>query len=95
MSEYSFQMESSKTYQPTPEQIERWKHIDELEHGVTAGFITQEQENINVENFFATDYIDSQLERLSAHKKKLVEKLKSAEEYEKLLLKEKQKRSNK
>lgn len=34
-------MSQSKINQPTSEQIERWKQIDELEHGATAGFPRQ------------------------------------------------------
>lgn len=41
-------MSQSKIYPPTPEQIERWNRIEELEHGATAGFFTPEQDNKNV-----------------------------------------------
>ncbi|MCJ8282988.1 MAG: hypothetical protein MJK14_25095 [Rivularia sp. ALOHA_DT_140] len=86
-------MSQSKSYQPTPEQIERWKRIDELEHGATAGFSTPEQDDKNVKEFLENDYIETQLKRLRAHRKKLIEKLKWTEDYEDLLLKEKEKRN--
>ncbi|MEA5598921.1 hypothetical protein [Rivularia sp. UHCC 0363] len=89
------QVESSKTYQPTPEQLERWKRIDELESSCATGFLSQEEQDKNVEKFFATDYIDSQLERLRTHRKKLIEKFKWTEDYEELLLFEKQKQNAK
>ena len=81
-----------KTYQPTPEQLERWKQIDELEHGVTAGFSTPEEDDKRVKRLLETDYIETQLERLRTHRKKLIEKLKWTEEYEEFLLGEKEKR---
>ncbi|MEM7589954.1 MAG: hypothetical protein AAF383_00260 [Cyanobacteria bacterium P01_A01_bin.83] len=84
---------SSKTYQPTPEQIAKWKRIDELESSCATGFLSPEEQDKNVEKFFEKDYIDSQLEKVRTHKEKLLKKLKSAEEYEQLLLEEKQKRS--
>lgn len=86
-------MSQSKSYQPTPEQIERWKRIDELEHGATVGFSTPEQDDKNVKEFLENDYIETQLKRLRAHRKKLIEKLKWTEDYEDLLLKEKEKRN--
>lgn len=95
MSQKSSQLDESKAYQPTPEQLERWKRIDELEHGATGGFSTPEEEDRNVKNLLENDYIDSQLEKLRAHRKKLIEKLKWTEEYEELLLFEKQKRNAK
>lgn len=85
--------QSSKTYQPTPEQIRRWKRIDELESSCATGFLSLEEQDKNVEKFFGKDYIDSQLEKVRAYKEKLLKKLKSAEEYEQLLIEEKQKRS--
>ena len=85
-------MSQSKINHPTPEQIERWKQIDELEHGATAGFSTPEQDDKNVKEFLENDYIETQLKRLRAHRKKLIEKLKWTEEYEEFLLGEKEKR---
>ena len=82
-----------KTYQPTPEQLERWKQIDELEHGVTAGFSTPEEDDKRVKRLLESDYIETQLERLRAHRKKLIKKLKWTEEYEEFLLREKNKGS--
>ena len=85
--------QESQTPTPTPEQIAKWKRIDELESSCATGFLSPEEQDKNVEKFFEKDYIDSQLEKVRAHKEKLLKKLKSAEEYEQLLLEEKQKRS--
>ena len=94
MSEQSSKTESTKTYQPTPEQLARWKEIDELESGAIAGLLPPEEEQARiVKEFLETDYVEDQLEKVRAHKEKLLKKLKSAEEYEQLLLEEKQKRS--
>lgn len=94
MSQQSSKTGSTKTYQPTPEQLTRWKEIDELESGAIAGLLPPEEEQARiVKEFLETDYVDSQLEKVRAHKEKLLKKLKSAEEYEELLLEEKQKRS--
>ncbi|MEM1395503.1 MAG: hypothetical protein AAGG00_19895 [Cyanobacteria bacterium P01_H01_bin.150] len=84
--------QSSKTYQPTSEQIAKWKRIDELESSCATGFLSPEEQDKNVEKFFEKDYVDSQLEKVRAHKEKLLKKLQSAEEYEQLLLEEKHKR---
>ena len=84
--------QESKTYQPTPEQIAKQKRIDELESSCATGFLSPEEQDKNVEKFFAKDYVDSQLEKVRAHKEKLLKKLQSAEEYEQLLLEEKHKR---
>lgn len=88
--------QKSKIYQPTPEQIARWKRMDELDKSAFAGrFPDYEEQRLAVKEFLETDYIESQLEKLRAHRKKLIEKLKSTEEYEEMLLAEKQKRNNK
>ncbi|MEO0844257.1 MAG: hypothetical protein AAF063_36105 [Cyanobacteria bacterium J06643_5] len=83
--------QSSKTPTPTPEQIARWQRLDELESSCALLFLSPEEQDKNVEKFFAKDYIDSQLEKVRAHKEKLLKKLQSAEEYEQLLIEEKQK----
>jgi len=76
----------SKTYQPTPEQLERWKRLDEND-GAIAGRLPPEEEQTRIfKEFLETDYVTDQLEKVRAHKEKLLKKLKSAEEYEKLLL---------
>lgn len=79
--------EESKTYQPTPEQLARWKEIDELESGAIAGRLPPEEEQARIfKEFLETDFVVDQLEKVRAHKEKLLKKLKSAEEYEQLLL---------
>ena len=75
-----------KAYQPTPEQIERWKRLDEND-GAIAGRMPPEEEQARIfKEFLETDYLTDQLERVRAHKEKLLKKLKSAEEYEQFLL---------
>ncbi|MGF1674216.1 MAG: hypothetical protein HC836_21970 [Richelia sp. RM2_1_2] len=85
-------MSQSSSYQPTPEQLARWKRMDELEPTATVGFLSIEQQDKNVKEFLETDYIQNQLEQTRAYKAKLLKKLASAEEYEQFLLKENQKR---
>ncbi|MGB6301973.1 MAG: hypothetical protein WBF90_38185 [Rivularia sp. (in: cyanobacteria)] len=86
-------MSQSSSYQPTPEQVARWKRMDELEPGAMVGRLpSQEQQDKNVKQFLETDYIQNQLEQTRTYKEKLLKKLKSAEEYEQFLLKEQQKR---
>ena len=76
----------SKPYQPTPEQLERWKRLDEHD-GAIAGRMPPEEEQIRIfKEFLETDFVVDQLEKVRAHKEKLLKKLKSAEEYEQLLL---------
>ncbi len=87
MSQESPQVRKSKTYQPTPEQLARWKEIDELESGAIAGRLPPEEEQARIfKEFLETDFVVDQLEKVRAHKEKLLKKLKSAEEYEQLLL---------
>ena len=84
-------MEKSKTYQPTPEQLARWKRLDEND-GAIAGLLPPEEEQAQiVKEFLNADYVAGQLEKVRSHKAKLLKKLKSAEEYEQLLLEEQQK----
>lgn len=77
----------SKGYQSTPEQLERWKRLDEND-GAIAGRLPPEEEQVRIfKEFLETDYVTDQLEKVRAHKEKLLKKLKSAEEYEQFLLK--------
>jgi hypothetical protein len=81
----------SKTYQPTPEQLQRWREIDELESGAIAGLLPPEEEQARlVKEFLQTDFVADQLEKVRAHKEKLEKKLQSAQEYEQLLLEKQQ-----
>lgn len=94
MPQESPQVGESTTYQPTPEQLARWKEIDELESGAIAGILPPEEEQARiVKEFLSTDYIADQLEKVRLHKEKLQKKLKSAIEYEQLLIEEQKKRS--
>lgn len=84
-----------KAYQPTPEQLERWKRLDEND-GAIAGRLPPEEEQVRIfKEFLETDYVTDQLERVRSHKEKLLKKLKSAEEYEKLLLEKIEERKTK
>ena len=86
MSEELPKKEDKKAYQPTPEQIERWKRLDEHD-GAIAGRMPPEEEQARIfKEFLETDLVTDQLEKVRAHKEKLLKKLKSAEEYEQLLL---------
>lgn len=76
----------SKAYQPTPEQLARWKRLDEND-GAIAGRLPPEEEQARImKEFLEADFVVDQLEKVRAHKEKLLKKLKSAEEYEQLLL---------
>lgn len=84
-----------KAYQPTQEQLERWKRLDEND-GAIAGRLPPEEEQVRIfKEFLETDYVTDQLERVRSHKEKLLKKLKSAEEYEKLLLEKIEERKTK
>ena len=86
MSQESPNTKESKAYQPTPEQLARWKRLDEND-GAIAGRMPPEEEQVRIfKEFLETDYVTDQLERVRAHKEKLLNKLKSAEEYEQFLL---------
>ncbi|MEO0933511.1 MAG: hypothetical protein AAFY21_07040 [Cyanobacteria bacterium J06641_2] len=75
-----------KAYQPTPEQLERWKRLDEHD-GAIAGRMPPEEEQARIfKEFLETDLVTDQLDKVRIHKEKLLKKLKSAEEYEQLLL---------
>jgi len=79
-----------KTYKPTPEQLARWKRLDEND-GAIAGRLPPEEEQARiVKEFLHTDFVADQLEKVRAHKDKLLKKLKSAEEYEQLLVEKQQ-----
>lgn len=82
----------SKAYQPTPEQLARWKRLDEND-GAIAGRLPPEEEQVRIfKEFLNTDFVTDQLEKVRAYKEKLLKKLKSAEEYEQLLLEKQQER---
>ena len=86
MSQELPETKESKAYQPTPEQLARWKRLDEND-GAIAGKLPSEEEQARIfKEFLETDYLTDQLERVRAHKEKLLKKLQSAEEYEQLLL---------
>lgn len=81
----------SKTYKPTPEQLARWKRLDEND-GAIAGRLPSEVEQARiVKEFLNTDFVADQLEKVRIHKEKLLKKLQLAEEYEQLLVEKQQK----
>lgn len=90
------QTNQSKTYQPTPEQLARWKRLDEFD-GAIAGKLPSESEEEQArmaKEFLNIDFlIADQLEKVRIHKEKLLKKLKSAEEYEQLLVEKQQEQS--
>lgn len=86
-------MSESKTYQPTPEQIARWKEIQELDRTAFAGRFSEEEHRDKVKEFVKRDYVKDQLEKVRAHKEKLLRQLASDEEYEQMLLEELERRN--
>ncbi len=82
-----------KNYQPTPEQLARWKRLDENDGAIAGRFPPEEEQARIVKEFLNTNFVADQLEKVRAHTEKLLKKLKSAEEYEQLLL-EKQQQQN-
>lgn len=86
MSEELPNTKDKKAYQPTPEQLERWKRLDENDGAIAGRFPPKEEQARIVKEFLETDLVTDQLEKVRAHKEKLLKKLKSAEEYEQLLL---------
>lgn len=79
-------MPDKKSYQPTPEQIARWKGIEELDSTAFAGILSEEQQMKNVKELLDPNYFEKRLEEVRAYKEKLLKKLASAEEYEQVLI---------
>ncbi len=86
-------MSIPKTYQPTPEQLARWKRIEELEPTASAGILSEEEQRKNVKELLDPNYLQNRLEEVRAHKDKLLKKLASAEEYEQMLVEEIQRKN--
>jgi hypothetical protein len=86
-------MSKPKTYQPTPEQIVRWKRIEELEPTASAGILSEEEQRRNVKELLEPNYLENRLLEVRAYKEKLLKKLASAEEYEQILVEEIQKKN--
>lgn len=93
MSQEFSKMSQSKTYQPTPEQLARWRRLDENDGAIAGRMPPEEQQAQIVKEFLHTDFVADQLEKVRMHKEKLLQKLKSAEEYEQLLLEKQQEQS--
>jgi hypothetical protein len=87
------QTSQSKTYQPTPEQLARWKRLDDNDGAIAGRMPSEEEQARLVKEFLNTDFVADQLEKVRIHKEKLLKKLKSAEEYEQLLVEKQQLRS--
>ncbi|BAZ15468.1 hypothetical protein NIES4071_73400 [Calothrix sp. NIES-4071] len=79
-------MSETPKYQPTPEQIARWKEIEELEPTAFAGILTEEQQWKNVKELLDPNFFQKRLEEVRAYKEKLLKKVASAEEYEEILI---------
>ncbi len=79
-------MSEPKKYQPTPEQIARWKEIEELDSTAFAGILTEEQQMKNVKELLDPNYFQKRLEEVRTYKQKLLKKVASAEEYEEILI---------
>lgn len=93
MSQEFSKMSQSKTYKPTPQQLARWRRLDENDGAIAGRMPPEEQQAQIVKEFLHTDFVANQLEKVRMHKEKLLKKLKSAEEYEQLLLEKQQKQS--
>ena len=81
-------MSKIKTYQPTLEQLEKWKEVDELEPSASAGILSQEEQNKNVQELLDPNYLQNQLDELHDYKQKLLKKLSWVEQREQLLIEE-------
>ncbi|BDA66343.1 hypothetical protein CAL7716_005090 [Calothrix sp. PCC 7716] len=79
-------MSESKKYQPTPEQIAKWREIQELDSTAFAGILTEEQQWKNVKELLDPNFFQKRLEEMRAYKEKLLEKVASVEEYEEILI---------
>lgn len=79
-------MSNPEKYQPTPEQIAKWKRLQELDSTAFAGILTEEQQMKNAKELLDPNYFEKRLEEVRAHKEKLLKKLASAEEYEQVLI---------
>jgi hypothetical protein len=79
---------SSEIYQPTPEQLQHWEKLDELEKYASAGVMSEEEQERRVNNLLDKNYFHRQLEKLCTHKQKLLEDLSWVEQREQLLLAE-------
>jgi hypothetical protein len=85
-----------KTYTPTPEQLERWKRLDEDDGAIAGRMPPEEQQAQMVKEFLDIDFtVADQLEKARIYKEKLLQKVKSIEEYEQFLLKKQQERKQK
>ncbi len=71
-----------KTYQPTPEQLARWKHLDDNDGAIAGRMPSVEEQARIVKEFLNTDFVADQLAKVRVHKEKLLEQLKSLEENE-------------
>ncbi len=72
----------SKTYQPTPEQLARWKRLDDNDGAIAGRMPSEEEQARIVKEFLNTDLVADQLAKVRMHKEKLLEQLKSLEESE-------------
>lgn len=79
-------MSESKRYQPTPEQIAKWKRIEELSLTASAGITSEEQQIKNAKELLDPNYFHYRLEEVRAYKEKLLKKVASAEQYEQILI---------
>jgi hypothetical protein len=110
MSQELPQAGKSKTFQPTPEQLARWKRLDDNDGAIAGRMPSEEEQARIIKEFLNTDFVTDQLAKVRMHKVKLLEqlrspeenqqqekllkKLKSDEEYEQLLLEKQQQRQS-
>jgi adenylate kinase family enzyme len=80
MPEELLKTSQSKTYHPTPEQLARWKRLDENDGAIAGRMPSEEEQARIVKEFLNTDFVADQLAKVRMHKEKLLEQLKSLEE---------------
>lgn len=78
----------SLDYQPTQEQLERWAKRDELDKYASAGILSEEEQERQVEKFLDQNYYYHHLAKVRANKQKLLKNLEYLEQREQLLLNE-------
>lgn len=79
-------MSETQKYQPTPEQIAKWKRIQELDSTAFAGILSEDQQRKNAKELLDPNYFYYRLEEVRAYKEKLLKKVASAEQYEQILI---------
>jgi|GEM_PF-3067263 len=70
----------------TPETLEIWRALDEIDQDPCIGNLTEEQKNVLFDQFFSKEAKVARLQRVQRHKQALEEQLTSLSAMEKQLL---------